>query len=111
MWKLNVCERYAMDRNANRNGRKENEMSKWDNYCDEIGGVCKDMEAQAARIAELEAENERLRKELNLIGTKADFCADECEYGPDATSFRSIADDANRALKRTETWKSGYAKA
>lgn len=66
---------------------------------------------QAARIAELEAENERLRKELNLIGTKADFCADECEYGPDATSFRSIADDANRALKRTETWKSGYAKA
>ncbi len=86
-------------------------MGEWDNYCDEIGGVCKDMEAQAARIAELEAENERLRKELNLIGTKADFCADECEYGPDATSFRSIADDANRALKRTETWKSGYAKA
>lgn len=63
------------------------------------------------RVKELEAENERLRKELNLIGTKADFCADECEYGPDATSFRSIADDANRALKRTETWKSGYAKA
>lgn len=29
-------------------------MSEWDNYCDEIGGVCKDMEAQAARIAELE---------------------------------------------------------
>lgn len=177
-------------------------MSEWDNYCDEIGGVCKDMEAQdvriaelcrqisgqlsellncpvvckydepenlfyaqifnvvfdrfdeveskvsdysnanyeqlgafcipvmftpeqtrdwfpmyaesnrqGKRIAELEAENERLRKELNLIGTKADFCADECEYGPDATSFRSIADDANRALKRTETWKSGYAKA
>jgi hypothetical protein len=75
------------------------EMSEWDNYCDEIGGVCKDMEAQAARIAELEAENERLRKELNLIGTKADFCADECEYGPDATSFRLIADDAKRALK------------
>ena len=47
-------------------------MGEWDNYCDEIGGVCKDMEAQAARIAELEAENERLRKELNLIGTSAD---------------------------------------
>lgn len=29
-------------------------MGEWDNYCDEIGGVCKDMEAQAARIAELE---------------------------------------------------------
>lgn len=86
-------------------------MGEWDNYCGEIGEVCKDLETQAARIAELEAENERLRKELNLIGTKADFCADECEYGPDATSFRSIADDANRALKRTETWKSGYAKA
>ena len=39
---------------------------------------------------------------LNLIGTKADFCADECEYGPDATSFRLIADDAKRALKGTE---------
>ena len=30
-------------------------MGEWDNYCDEIGGVCKDMEAQAARIAELES--------------------------------------------------------
>ena len=27
VWKLNVRERYAMDRNANRNGRKEDEMS------------------------------------------------------------------------------------
>lgn len=32
-------------------------MGEWGNYCDEIGGVCKDMEAQAARIAELEKEN------------------------------------------------------
>jgi hypothetical protein len=53
-----------------------------------------------ARIAELEAERDRLRDALNLIGTKADFCADECEYGPDATSFRLIADDAKRALKQ-----------
>lgn len=30
-------------------------MGEWDNYCDEIGGVCQDMEAQAARIAELES--------------------------------------------------------
>lgn len=57
------------------------------------------MKQQAARIAELEAERDRFRKALNLIGTKADFCADECEYGPDATSFRSIADDAKRALE------------
>lgn len=51
---------------------------------------------------ELEAERDRLREALNLIGTKADFCADECEYGPDATSFRLIADDAKRALKGAE---------
>ena len=55
-----------------------------------------------ARIAELEAERDRLRDALYLIGTKADFCADECEYGPDATSFRLIADDAKRALKGAE---------
>lgn len=55
-----------------------------------------------ARIAELEAECDRLRDALNLIGTKADFCADECEYGPDATSFRLIADDAKHALKGSE---------
>lgn len=35
-------------------------MSEWGNYCEGIGGVCKDMEAQAARIAELEAERDRL---------------------------------------------------
>lgn len=39
-------------------------MSEWDNYCDEIGGVCKDMEAQAARIAELEADRDRMREAL-----------------------------------------------
>lgn len=42
-------------------------MSEWDNYCDEIGGVCKDMEAQAARIAELEADRDRLREALEKI--------------------------------------------
>lgn len=35
-------------------------MGEWDNYCDEIGGICKDMEAQDARIAELEKENRKL---------------------------------------------------
>lgn len=59
-------------------------------------------EALQKRITELEAERDRLREALNLIGTKADFCADECEYGPDATSFRLIADDAKRALKGAE---------
>ncbi len=41
-------------------------MGEWDNYCDEIGGVCKDMEAQAARIAELEkmAEARKLANRL-----------------------------------------------
>lgn len=29
-------------------------MGKWDNYCDEILGICKDMEAQTSRIKELE---------------------------------------------------------
>lgn len=31
-------------------------MGEWDNYCGEIGGVCKDMEAQAVQIAELEQQ-------------------------------------------------------
>lgn len=39
-------------------------MGEWDNYCDEIGGVCKDMEAQAARIAELEREIKFLKTEM-----------------------------------------------
>lgn len=51
------------------------------------------------RILELEAENGRLREALHMIGAKADLCAGECEYGPDATSFRTIADDAEKALK------------
>lgn len=42
-------------------------MSEWGNYCEGIGGVCKDMEAQAARIAELEAERDRLREALQRI--------------------------------------------
>lgn len=43
-------------------------MGEWDNYCGEIGEVCKDLETQAVRIAELEAENERLRKALEGAG-------------------------------------------
>ena len=47
-------------------------MSEWDNYCDEIGGVCKDMEAQAVRIAELEQENRELLAKCEKY---------ECEIG------------------------------
>ena len=42
-------------------------MGEWDNYCDEIGGVCKDMEAQAARIAELEQQNRELLIKLKEV--------------------------------------------
>lgn len=35
-------------------------MGEWDNYCDEIGGVCKDMEAQDVRIAGLERWRRRV---------------------------------------------------
>lgn len=65
----------------------------------EVQSMKNDDVKRRARIEELEAERDRMRDALNLIGTKADFCADECEYGPDATSFRLIADDAKRALK------------
>lgn len=78
MRKLNVRERHALDRNANRNGRKENEMSEWGNYCDEIGGVCKDMEAQAARIAELEAERDRLLEAMCRIERKINSAKTAC---------------------------------
>ena len=65
-------------------------MGEWDNYCDEIGEVCKDLETQAVRIAELEkmaearklanrlleqerneleAERDRLRKALQVIAS------------------------------------------
>lgn len=54
-------------------------MSEWDNYCDEIGGVCKDMEAQDVRIAELEkmAEarelaNRLLEQERNELEAERD---------------------------------------
>ncbi len=41
-------------------------MGEWDNYCDEIGEVCKDLETQAVRIAELEkmAEARKLANRL-----------------------------------------------
>lgn len=43
-------------------------MGEWDNYCGEIGEVCKDLETQAARIAELEkmAEARKLANRLEV---------------------------------------------
>lgn len=61
-------------------------MSKWDNYCDEIGGVCKDMEAQAARIAELEAERDRLREALKEV-LNCEVVTDTGDYSKGDTGF------------------------
>lgn len=74
-------------------------MGEWGNYCDEIGGVCKDMEAQAARIAELEAERDRLREALKEIAKFADS-----EYGkripaPSCVEFSTIKQYAEKALE------------
>ena len=43
-------------------------MGEWDNYCDEIGGICKDMEAQAVRIAELEDTVRKLTGRERILG-------------------------------------------
>lgn len=41
-------------------------MSEWDNYCGEIGEVCKDLETQAVRIAELENREQLIDYENRL---------------------------------------------
>lgn len=82
-------------------------MGEWDNYCDEIGGVCKDMEAQAARIAELEkmaearkfakrlleqerneleAERDRLREALKEV-LNCEVVTDTGDYSKGGTGF------------------------
>lgn len=69
-------------------------MSEWDNYCDEIGGVCKDMEAQDARIAELEAERDRMREALQRIS---------CYQTPIAAYWQNeVLTIAREALKGAE---------
>lgn len=62
----------------------------------------KEEENAMARIAELEAALENVKSILNIIGCRAGVCADECEYGPDATSFRIIAEEAAKAARRCE---------
>lgn len=74
-------------------------MGEWENYCGEIGEVCKDLQKQDARIEELEAENGRLREALKEI---AEFANDE--YGkripaPSCVEFLTIKRYAEKALK------------
>lgn len=95
-------------------------MGEWDNYCGEIGEVCKDLETQAARIAELEkmaearklanrlleqerneleAERDRMREALKEIAKFADS-----EYGkripaPSCVEFSTIKQYAEKALE------------
>ena len=54
----------------------------------------KEEENAMARIAELKEALENVRSILNRIRCQAVICADECECGPDATSFRLIKNDA-----------------
>ena len=77
-------------------------MGEWENYCGEIGEVCKDLQKQDARIEELEAENRRLREALKEI---AEFANDEYERripAPSSVTFRTIKLWAEKALKGVE---------
>lgn len=59
----------------------------------------KEEENAMARIAELKEALENVRSILNRIRCQAVICADECECGPDATSFRIIAEEAAKAAR------------
>ena len=81
-------------------------MGEWSNYCDEIGGVCKDMEAQAARIAELETERDRMREALvKLVWLYSDEYSEKRDNGLRIDGFYShewldmILNMAREALK------------
>lgn len=77
-------------------------MGKWENYCGEIGEVCKDLQKQDARIEELEAENGRLREALKEI---AEFANDEYWKripDPSCPKFMAIKRSAEKALKGVE---------
>lgn len=60
-------------------------------------------ENATARVAELEEALENVKSILNIIGCRASVCADECECGPDTTSFRTIADEAAKAAERCKS--------
>lgn len=81
-------------------------MSEWDNYCEEIGGVCKDMEAQDVRIAELEAERDHFREVAEkLVWLYSDKHQERLDNGLRIDGFYShewlgmILDMAREALK------------
>lgn len=83
-------------------------MGEWDNYCGEIGEVCKDLETQAVRIAELEAERDRLREALVKLKeclegyfgkTEKDFFED-CNEDSGELYFADVYNVAVNALKK-----------
>ena len=77
-------------------------MGEWENYCGEIGEVCKDLQKQDARIEELEAENGRLREALKEI---AEFAGENFEkriLSPSCVTFETIKLWAEKALKGAE---------
>lgn len=53
----------------------------------------KEEESTMERVAELEAALKNVKSILYRIGCRAAVCADECECGPDAISFRLIKKD------------------
>lgn len=74
-------------------------MGEWENYCGEIGEVCKDLQKQDARIEVLEAENKRLRETLKEI---AEFAGENFEkriLSPSCVTFMTIKRYAEKALK------------
>ena len=72
-------------------------MGEWENYCGEIGEVCKDLQKQDARIEVLEAENKRLRETLKEIAEFAKYVKRNTE--PSCADFMAIMNYAEKALK------------
>ena len=74
-------------------------MVEWENYCGEIGDVCKDLQKQDARIEELEAENKRLREALKEIEDFANENYEKRFPSPSCVTFETIKLRAEKALK------------
>ena len=74
-------------------------MGEWENYCGEIGEVCKDLQKQDARIEELEAENKRLREALKEIEDFANENYEKRFPSPSCVTFETIKLRAEKALK------------
>ena len=74
-------------------------MGEWENYCGEIGEVCKDLQKQDARIEELEAEKKRLREALKEIAEFANNEYWKMIPAPLCVKFMTIKRYAEKALK------------